>query len=648
MIFRVWPLTISLGGFTLSHLTDAARAPFRTEATGDHQPNSLEAIVAENPSRRRILGNGLFGLVLTPLVVGCLGDDNNSNPVTLPPTAGPAPTPAPTPAPAPSFAVNFTSVAANQNDTVTVPTGYQVNVLFKAGDAVEAGVTGFAGSFPTAATAEKWAGGNHDGMEYFAIPNVDANKGGILAINHEFPDTNILLSDAEANAILAGTQTPTAEQRALLLSATGVSTIEIAKATDGKWSIVANSKFNKRYTGNSNYRAGGPAAGLLSSTIKGSLNNCATGTTPWNTFLTCEETTNNYFDPSQPDNNYGWVVEIDPLLELAPPTKRTAMGRFDHENTAFLASAERRVAFYMGDDSTPGCVYKFVCDRAFSATNRAANTDMLDHGSLYVARYNADGTGEWRLLEQGRNGLVVGASDPGNVSQFATPPAPTTVDFRNQADVLINTKAAARVAGGTVMDRPEWITVAPDNTAIFVALTNNSGRRVTDAANPRVTNRHGSILKMRESGDSPLATTFTWELLLLAGDPSLSSGGANLVGNINGDTFSSPDGLRIDPKGRLWVQTDHSVPGTSGVTGRTIDQVFGHNAMFHIDQTSKLSKRFLVGPLGCEITGLAYTPDLTTFFVNIQHPTGNWPINGEKPRSSTIVVTRTDNQPVGN
>ena len=112
------------------------------------------------------------------------------------------------------------------------------------------------------------------------------------------------------------------------------------------------------------------------------------------------------------------------------------------------------------------------------------------------------------------------------------------------------------------------------------------------------------------------------QLEALAGDPSLSSGGANLVGNINGDTFSSPDGLRIDPQGRLWVQTDHSVPGNSGVSGRTIDQAFGHNAMFYVDQTTKQSKRFLVGPVGCEITGIAYTPDLTTFFVNIQHPTG--------------------------
>ncbi|MGQ3178667.1 MAG: PhoX family protein, partial [Blastomonas fulva] len=608
----------------MSHLTDAARAPYRTDTLGFDPSNSLEAIVAANPSRRRILTNGLMGLVLAPMVANCGGDNGAAgNPVTLPPTAGPAPTPAPTPAPAPSFSISFNSVPANQNDRVTVPTGYEVNVLLKAGDLIVPGGAAFSGSFPTPGQAENWAGGNHDGMELFAIPSVDPNTAGLLAVNFEYPDFNILMSDAEATAVQANPAAATATQRQLALSAVGVGVVEIQRGADGKWSVVANSRFNKRYSGNSNYRAGGPAAGLLSTNIKGTLNNCASGRTPWNTYLTCEETTDNYIDPSQPAENYGWVVEIDPFLELAPPTKSTAMGRFDHENTAFMANADRRVAFYMGDDATPGCIYKFVCDRAFSATSRAANIDMLDVGQLFVARFNADGTGEWRLLQQGQNGLVVGARDPGNISQSTTPPTPTVVDFRNQADVLINTKSAARVAGGTVMDRPEWITVAPDNTAIFVALTNNSGRRVTDATNPRVTNRHGHILKMRESGDSPLAGSFTWELFLLAGDPALASGGANLTGNINGDTFSSPDGIRIDPQGRMWVQTDHSVPGTSGVTGVTIDQAFGHNAMFHVDQKTKQSKRFLVGPLGCEITGIAYTPSLTDFFINIQHPTGN-------------------------
>ena len=624
----------------MSHLTDEARAAFR-----DAQPkitageNSLESIVAANPARRTVLKNGLLGLSMLP-ILGALtacGDDEASG--------SPAPTPTPTPTPAPSYAIAFASVAINSNDTVTVPAGYTVDVLLKAGDSVEAGTAYVPGSFPgSASQTNLWAGGNHDGMEFFDLSGVDPNSGGLLAINHELPDYNILFASGTYNAATA-----TADQKALALSAVGVSVVEIAKGTDGKFAVKAGSRFNKRYSGNTDYRVGGPAAGLLSSTIRGTLNNCSSGRTPWGTYLTCEETTNNYLDPTQPNNNYGWVVEIDPYQELAAPTKRTAMGRFSHENTAYLNDANNRVAFYMGDDSTPGCIYKFVPDRAYSTSNRASNVDLLDYGTLYVARFNADGTGEWRALVQGQNGLVANAADPGNVSQSTTPPTPTIISFNSMADVLINAQSAARVAGGTLMDRPEWITVAPNHQAIFVTLTNNSGRRVTDNPNPRVTNLHGHILKFREDGDSPLATRFTWEIFLLAGNPNLAE--ANLKGNINGDYFSSPDGLRIDPQGRLWVQTDHNLTGNAGtLNGAAVNmtQAFGNNSMYHVDQSSKASKRFLVGPTGCEITGIAYTPDLRNFFINIQHPTGNWPVSGQQPRSSTIVVRRTDGQPVGN
>lgn len=617
----------------MSHLTDEARAASRAaQPTIDMGANSLEAIVAANPGRRSVLKNGLLGLSILPMLgtlAACGNDDDDSS----------TPTPTPTPTPAPSYGISFAAVAANMNDTVTVPTGYTVDILLKAGDSVETG-TPYSGSFPRPADAEKWAGGNHDGMEYYELSGTDANGGGLLALNFEYPDFNILM-DGSYDATTA-----TADQKALALSAVGVGVVEIAKGSDGKWAVKAGSKYNKRYTGNSSYKASGPASGLLSGTIKGMLNNCASGRTPWGTYLTCEESTDNYLDPTQPEEDYGWVVEIDPYQELDVPTKRTALGRFDHENTAYMANSDSRVAFYMGHDGTPGCIYKFVCDRAFSSSNRAQNRDMLDHGTLYVARFNADGTGQWRALVQGENGLTVGASDPGNVSQG--PQTPEIVDFRNQGDVLVNTISAARVAGGTVMDRPEWITVAPDNSAVFVTLTNNSSRAVVDAANPRTKNRHGHIVKFKETGNSPLAMTFSWEIFLLAGDPSLAGFGDKLEGNINGDTFSSPDGIRIDPKGRLWVQTDHSVPGSSGDSARTIEQIFGQNAMFYVDQATKKSSRFLVGPKGCEITGLAYTPDLKTFFVNIQHPTGDWPVSGQQPRSTTIVVRRTDSQPVGN
>ena len=286
----------------MSHLTDEARAAFR-----DAQPkivsgeDSLEAIVAANPGRRSVLKNGLLGLSVLPMLgalAACDDDDDDSTPA---PT--PTPTPSPTPTPTPSYGINFTSVAINTNDTVTVPSGYTVDVLLKAGDLVEAGTAFANGTFPTSVSqTAAWAGGNHDGMEYFELTGTDANSGGLLAINFELPDYNILFSSGSYNA-----STATADQKAIALSAVGIAVVEVTKGTDGKFAVKAGSKYNKRYSGNTDYRVGGPAAGVLPGTIRGMLNNCSSGRTPWGTYLTCEETTNNYLDPTQPNTSYGWV-----------------------------------------------------------------------------------------------------------------------------------------------------------------------------------------------------------------------------------------------------------------------------------------------------------------------------------------------------
>jgi uncharacterized protein len=609
----------------MSYLTDQARAAHRD--TGDSSIAASTIWSPMNGERRLVLRGGL-GAVLASVFGGGLlsacggGDDDPA---------------------APNFKVGFTKVDKNTNDAVTVPAGYTMEVLFSAGDAVVPGAAAFAGTFLTSADTEKFGGGNHDGMHFYALPGVDQNRGGLLAINHEFPDFAILRSGNYDAA------TATVEEKKVALSSVGVSVIEVAKGSDGRWAMKKDSTFNKRYTGNTSYRVSGPAAAAVGATVIGTLNNCASGRTPWGTYLTCEETTDNYLDPTQPTLGYGWVVEIDPQGTLAGlPVKRTALGRFDHENTAYALGSDNRMALYMGDDSTPGCIYKFVPTAAVNASNRAANANLLDEGTLYAAKFNADGSGQWIALVQGQNGLTPTAIDPGNDTQG--PQADTPVSFATQADVLINTKAAARVAGATLMDRPEWITVGPDK-AVYCTCTNNSSRAVTDTANPRVQNRHGHVIRWTEDGNNPTATTFKWAIVLQAGDPSLTSTANNLIGNINGDTFSSPDGIDVDPQGRLWVQTDMSVPGNSGVTGKTNVDVFGHNAMYSVDTATGKSTRFLVGPVGCEITGLTYTPDLTTFFINIQHPTGQWPSNVQgntlPPRSSTIVVRRTDGQPVG-
>jgi secreted PhoX family phosphatase len=616
----------------MSYLTDEFRAKTRAEqGVVTVEGQMLEDIVAANPSRRTMLKSG-FGLSMLSVfgvtsLAACGGSDDDDNGSSTPTT------------PALNYGVTFTPITkvtdrnAPAFDAVIVPNGYVAEVLFAAGDPVVAGSTGYKGAFQTSAETERQAGGQHDGMHYYTIPNVDPQKGGLLAINHESLDTAILFAGSYNAA------TATAEQKKIALSNVGVSVIEVQRADDGKWSVKQNSPYNKRYTGNTVYQVGGPAKSVVGNTVVGTLNNCASGPTPWGTYLTCEETTDNYLDPTQPEVGYGWVVEIDPLGTLAPATKRTAMGRFDHENTAYMTNAANRVAFYMGDDSTPGCIYKFVPSKAFDPVNRAANANLLDEGILYVARFNGDGSGNWVELTQGKNGLVVGATDPGNFTQVApgTVAPSTVVNFNTQADVLLNTKSAARVAGGTLMDRPEWITVGRDGL-VLCTLTNNGSRRRTSETNPRATNPHGHIIRWTETGASPLATTFTWDLLLLAGDPAIAA--ANEKGNIKGDTFSSPDGIRIDPQNRLWVQTDAG-------TGASTTDVFGNNSQYYIDQQTGQSKRFLAGPTGCEITGIAYTPDLTTMFINIQHPTGKWPSANLPARSATVVVRRTDGKPVG-
>ncbi|HYG43955.1 MAG TPA: alkaline phosphatase PhoX [Bordetella sp.] len=613
----------------MSYLTDKLRAP-RREAQGEITvPGQMfDEIVAANPGRRTLLKNSVglsllsvFGATLAGCGSGSDDDDDDDAPGGDN-GGGTDPT-------GPDYSVNFTPLADNLTpDTVLVPEGYVAEVLYSAGDKCMIGSLGYTGIPQSYPATENQAGGQHDGMHFYPLDGMDPNKGGLLVMNHENVDAETL--DRSTDAVRTN------------LSNVGVSVIEIAQNDEGLWSVNANSSYNKRYSGNTVYNVGGPAAAAVGATVVGTLNNCASGATPWGTYLTCEETTDNYWDNSQPEEGYGWVVEIDPYQPTSTAVKRTAMGRFDHENTAYMVDDSNRVAFYMGDDGTPGCIYKFIPSRPYDPANRANNATLLDEGTLYVARFNDDGSGNWVELTVGKNGLTAGAVDPGNYTQVApgSLPGQTLIDFNSQADVLVNTKAAARVAGATLMDRPEWITVGLDKT-VYCTLTNNGSRRRTSAANPRTNNSHGHIVRWKENGDSPLATTFEWNLLLLAGYDESEGQAANLTGTINGDTFSSPDGIRIDTQGRLWVQTD---------SGATRAEEFGHNAMYYIDQKTGESKRFLVGPVGCEITGIAYNEDLTTFFINIQHPSGAWNTvraGGGDARSATVVVRRKDGKPVG-
>ena len=375
-------------------------------------------------------------------------------------------------------------------------------------------------------------------------------------------------------------------------------------------------------------------------------------------------------------NTFGYVVEIDPFNPGSTPRKRTALGRFAHEGAWLGPVVEGQpIVYYMGDDSRFEYIYKFVSTEMWNPSDlgggMAAGDKYLNDGILYVAKFNDDGTGEWIELSFGQNGL-----DASNA----------TFPFANQGDVCIATRLAADSVGATPMDRPEWGAVNPANGEVYMTLTNNTRRTTpgsTDAANPRNYNDsdgniNGHIIRWREDGDMAQATRFTWDIYLFgarADDGVL----INVSGLSDDNDFSSADGLWFDPRGVLWVQTDDgafpgagrsnnqmlaALPGTVGDGGaQTIgaqDTFVGAGA-----STDKV-RRFLVGPVGCEITGVDMVPDGTAMFVNIQHPGeggdpgklgSNWPhtsgdagIVGEasnRPRSATIVITRDDGGVIG-
>ena len=387
-------------------------------------------------------------------------------------------------------------------------------------------------------------------------------------------------------------------------------------------------------------------------------------------------------------NTFGWVVEIDPFDPQSTPKKRTAMGRFAHEGAALgPVKPGEPLVWYMGDDSRNEYIYKFVSRRAWDPRDAnggiEAGDKYLDAGTLYVAQFLPDGTGQWLEIEFGKNGIT--AANP-------------AYSFANQADVLVHARLAADVAGATKMDRPEWAAVNSRNGEVYFTLTNNAAaqRPITavDGANPRFYNDrkttgqdqkgnpNGHVIRWVEGGGYVDALSFDWDVYLFGARATASPDNVNLSGLTDANDFSSPDGAWFSyaSPGLLWLQTDDgaytdvtncmmlaALPGRTGDgTARTITNVDGaasSTVTTYVGQNGgeKKLRRFLVGPKECEITGIAETPDGRALFVNIQHPgestapnfaTGafgsHWPDGGAaRPRSATIVITRDDGGLIG-
>jgi len=398
-------------------------------------------------------------------------------------------------------------------------------------------------------------------------------------------------------------------------------------------------------------------------------------------------------------NGMGWVVEVDPYDKTRVSKKRTALGRMAHEAACFSNPAVGQpLAVYMGDDSRNEYIYKFVSSANWSASDAnaadrlAVGDKYLDSGKLYVAKFNADGTGQWIELSMS-NATVAGYAG------YA---------FADAADVAINARLAADAVGATKMDRPEWSGVHPTNGEIYFTLTNNSNRRVDptgssqlrpDATNPRVYtdmkgttaqqgNPNGHLVRMKEGTGGAAATTFTWDVYLFGAESGADTGKVNLSNLTAEQDLSSPDGLVFSrATGICWIQTDDgaytdvtncmmlaAIPGQVGDGARkTLSYTKADGTTLSVDTfvgkapTADTLKRFLVGPASSEITGLTETPDGKALFLNIQHPgentkqadladptkyTSQWPSNagygaGKRPRSATIVITKNDGGRIG-
>lgn len=527
-----------------------------------------------------------------------------------------------------------------------VADGYEMQVLLRWGDPILSDATTFDPLAQTAVKQSKQFGYNCDFTAFLPLPKTqDGSLRGLLCVNHEYTDTNLMFPNITDHGCLEQLSKDLVD---IELAAHGHSVCEL-RQHDGHWHIVSSSSFNRRISAlDTKMSVSGPAAGharLRTSNdpsgkrVVGTLNNCAGGITPWGTMLICEENFNNYFsgdaaktseernhkrygidgpsrfspawakhysrfdieqEPNEP-NRFGWIVEFDPYDPKSAPVKRTALGRMKHEGAGIVVNHDGRLVIYCGDDERFDYVYKFVTARAYNPKVRAANRDLLDEGTLHVAKFNEDGTINWMPLVHG-----IGPLNSEN-------------GFASQADVVIEARRAADLLGATPMDRPEDVEPSPTTGHVFVILTNNSKRspEQTDLANPRAANEHGHILEMIPPGTGTTvdhaADTFRWEVFLRAGDPSKAEDNTSYhAATSKNGWFSSPDNGAFDSQGRLWLTTDsdHSLTG------------FG-DGVYACDVEGPgraLPKLFFRGPRGSEVSGVCIAPDDETIFISVQHP----------------------------
>jgi len=624
--------------------------------TAQAAENRISAIIERRLNRRGFIGG--LGAVSAALATGCT-------------TSGLSPTPRNEARLQSKF--SFQEISRGLDETHHVASGHSADVLIRWGDPLFDDSPVFDPFNQTAAAQRRQFGYNNDfiGM----VPLADDRA--LLCVNHEYTSTTLMLPSVAS----AYPDSITREHSEIELAAHGGTIVEIEKS-EGQWTPVIGSRFNRRITADTTpMDVTGPAAGhaRLKTTddpsgrrVAGTMNNCAGGITPWGTYLMAEENFNGCFmgelpndhpekanhdrygvpggwyqwgrffdrfdvtkEPHEP-NRFGWIVEVDPMDPASTPKKRTALGRFKHEGAESVVAPDGRLVVYMGDDQRFDYLYKFVSEGRVDPNDRAMNHDLLDTGTLYVAKFSDDGHVDWMPLMHGRGPLTAANG------------------FASQADVLIETRRAADLLGATPMDRPEDVEPDPEAGRVWVMLTNNSRREEddTNAANPRADNKFGHIIEIQEPDGDFAATRSQWDFLVKCGDPDVAAVGAtwNPLTSENG-WFGSPDNCAVDPMGGLWIATDGN-EGTGAADGLW--------AMDTDGQSRGTGRAFFRVPIGAELCGPRFTPDGQSLFVSVQHPGASdgatfenpatrWPDfkPSAPPRPAIVVIQNKSGRAVG-
>ncbi|MEU6995849.1 PhoX family protein [Streptomyces sp. NPDC046465] len=595
--------------------------------------------------------------------------------------------------------LRFAPVAPNTADAVTVPAGYEQNVVIRWGEPILRGAPAFDAAKQSAEAQAGQFGYNNDFLSLLPLRREHGRQ--VLVANHEYTDEILMFKGYDP-------ENPTREQVEIAWAAHGLSVVVVeGERRSGKLRAVSRHQLNRRLTATSRLRLSGPVAGSplvrtkadpRGTTVLGTLNNCSGGTTPWGTTLHGEENFNQYFgnaekvtDPTtaarlkrygvtgaaserkwerfdrrfdlaqEPNeaNRFGWVVELDPYDPESTPRKRTALGRFKHEAAQPRLTHDGRPVVYMGDDEKFDYFYKFVSSkRVAKGTSRAAhehNLSLLDEGTLYVARLSGDSPadeidGKGTLPEDGEfdgsgQWIPLATAGPGGK-------AVSHVEGMTAEEVYVFTRLAGDKVGATKMDRPEDIEPSPHTGKVYVALTNNSdrgkaGKAGADEANPRNLNKHGQILELTERRNRAEATTFAWSLFLVAGDPNDPSTYFAGFPKERVSPISCPDNVAFDPHGNLWISTDGN-------------QLGSHDGLFGVatrgDRRGEL-KQFLTMPTGAETCGPLVQD--RRVLVSVQHPgevdgasvekpASAWPDGpGKIVRPSVVSVWREDGRDIG-